>query len=277
MSQWIPNSFQMPNALVDSGVLAKLKGSSLAMYIFIVRKTRGWNKTSDSISLSQFIESTGYGKDAVLSGADKLVELGLIKRVDYQNKPALYILNDLPENVVVGESENPTAEKPHAENTTGGVGKSDQLQSENPTHNNNYKTTNTKTNISKEKPKKTRVEKSNDFDAKTVELPTHVDRDLWIQFVDMRNAKRKPLTENAVSLLIKKLNDFGVGANESLENSIIGGYQGLFAPKQAYVPTSLNNQSEEPGYFNQVFHQYQESDVIDVTPDCAVVGGLTHV
>lgn len=276
MSQWIPNSFQMPNALVDSGVLAKLKGSSLAMYIFIVRKTRGWNKTSDSISLSQFIESTGYGKDAVLSGADKLVELGLIKRVDYQNKPALYILNDLPENVVVGESENPTAEKPHAENTTGGVGKSDQLQSENPTHNNNYKTTNTKTNISKEKPKKTRAEKSNDFDAKTVELPTHVDRDLWIQFVDMRNAKRKPLTENAVSLLIKKLNDFGVGANESLENSIIGGYQGLFAPKQPHsAPVSQNNQ--EPGYFNQVFNQYQESDVIDVTPDYAVAGGLTHV
>lgn len=277
MSQWIPNSFQMPNALVDSGVLAKLKGSSLAMYIFIVRKTRGWNKTSDSISLSQFIESTGYGKDAVLSGADKLVELRLIKRVDYQNKPALYILNDLPENVVVGESENPTAEKPHAENTTGGVGKSDQLQSENPTHNNNYKTTNTKTNISKEKPKKSRAERSNDFDAKTVELPTHIDRDLWIQFVDMRNTKRKPLTENAVSLLIKKLNDFGVGANESLENSVIGGYTGIFPPKQVYVPASLNNQSEEPGYFNQVFHQYQESDVIDVTPDCAVVGGLTHV
>ena len=80
MSQWIPNSFQMPNALVDTGVLAKLKGSSLAMYIFIVRKTRGWQKESDSISLSQFIEFTGYGKDAVLSGADKLV--------DYQNDGA---------------------------------------------------------------------------------------------------------------------------------------------------------------------------------------------
>jgi hypothetical protein len=109
----------MPNALVDSGVLAKLKGSSLAMYIFIVRKTRGWQKNSDSISISQFVEFTGYGKDAVLSGADKLVEIGLIKRVDYQNKPALYVLNDMPDDALAGESEKPTAENPHAEKTTG--------------------------------------------------------------------------------------------------------------------------------------------------------------
>ncbi|MCT8090695.1 replication protein [Acinetobacter sp. C_4_1] len=241
MSQWIPNSFQMPNALVDSGMLAKLKGSSLAMYIFIVRKTRGWQKESDSISLSQFIEFTGYGKDAVLSGADKLVDLGLIKRVEYQNQPALYTLNDLPESVTDGESEKTTAEKPHADKTTGGVGKTDSTQSENPTHNNNYKTTNTKTNISKEKSKKTSSEKPAAFDAKSVELPVNVNRDLWIQFVDMRNSIKKPLTENAVNLLIKKLIGFGECANQSLEASIIGSYQSVYPPKQQ---TQVQNQPQ---------------------------------
>lgn len=66
------------------------------------------------------------------------------------------------------------------------------------------KTTNTKTNISKEYSKKIRAEKPKTFDAKSIELPPGVNRDLWNQFVDMREAKRKPLTENAVSLLIKK-------------------------------------------------------------------------
>lgn len=276
MSDWIPNSFQLPNALVDSGVLAQLKGSSLAMYIFIVRKTRGWQKNADSISLSQFMEHTGYGKDAVLAGAEKLVEMGLIKRDEFQNKPALYTLNDLSESLILRGSEKTTAGNPHAEKTMGGVGKTDKLQSEKTTHNNNYKTTNTKTNISKEKPKKSRAENLNEFDAKTVELPAHVNRDLWNQFVDMRNEKRKPLTENAVSLLIKKMESFGNGANESLENSIIGGYQGLFAPKQQNIQ-SHNPAQNEPSYFDQGHHHTQQSNVIDVTPDYAVVRGFNHV
>lgn len=269
---FISNAFMLPNDLIDKGYMAQMKGPALACYLFIVRKTRGWNKSDDSISISQLVEGTGYGRDSVLSGASLLVEMGIIERISFTNQPAKYTLTDS-----IFAVENIDGEKSAVENIDSAVENIDSTQSKISTHNNNLKTTNTKTNISKEKPKKTRAEKSNDFDAKTVELPTHVNRDLWIQFVDMRNAKRKPLTENAVSLLIKKLKDFGVGANESLENSIIGGYQGLFAPKQPYVPASLNNQSEEPGYFNQAFHQYQESDVIDVTPDCAVQGGLTHV
>ncbi|WP_291369736.1 MULTISPECIES: replication protein [unclassified Acinetobacter] len=206
MSQWIPNSFQMPNALVDSGMLAKLKGSSLAMYIFIVRKTRGWQKESDSISLSQFIEFTGYGKDAVLSGADKLVELGLIKRVEYQNQPALYTLNDLPESVTEGESEKPTAEKTHADKTTGGVGKNDSTQSENPTHNNNYKTTNTKTNISKGNQKKSVSEKienskADKFDFKSALISNGVSEQTAIEFMQVRKAKGGVNTERAFTLL----------------------------------------------------------------------------
>lgn len=256
MSQWIPNSFQMPNALVDSGLLAKLKGSSLAMYIFIVRKTRGWQKESDSISLSQFIEFTGYGKDAVLSGADKLVELGLIKRAEYQNQPALYTLNDLPENVAVRESEKTTAEKPHADKTTRGVGKTDSTQSENPTHNNNYKTTNTKTNKDKGDQKKSVSEKQASFDAKAIELPVHVNRDLWIQFVDMRNSIKKPLTENAVKLLINKLIGFGESANQSLEVSIIGSYQSIFQPKQQ-APAQNQQQPQRRRFGNQAANQDQ--------------------
>ena len=260
MSQWIPNSFQMPNALVDSGLLGKLKGSSLAMYIFIVRKTRGWQKESDSISLSQFIEFTGYGKDAVLSGADKLVELGLINRTEYQNRPALYTLNDLPEIVCFLESEKPTAEKPNADKTTGGVGKTDKLQSENTTHNNNLKTTNTKSNINKGKSKKISSEKLNPFDAKAIELPVSVNRDLWIQFVDMRNSIKKPLTENAVNLLIKRLVGFGEFANQSLEASIIGSYQTVYLPK---TQTPSQNQPQRRRFGNQAANQDQMRTVGD--------------
>src|SRR5690606_10538439 len=100
------------------------------------------------------------------------------------------------------------------------------------THNNNSKTTNTKTNKDKGDQKKSTSKRQPLFDAKNIELPESVNRDLWIQFVDMRNSIRKPLTENAVNLLIKKLIGFGDQANQSLEASIIGSYQSVYPPKQ---------------------------------------------
>ena len=131
LSKWIPNSFQLPNALVDDKYLIELKGSALAMYIFIVRKTRGWQKDHDKISLSQFTQFTGYNKDAVLTGVNKLVELGLVKRSTFENKTSFYELNDQPL-----PPENMLSENPLAENQTSAVGKSAKLLSENQTHNN---------------------------------------------------------------------------------------------------------------------------------------------
>lgn len=131
MSKWIPNSFQLPNALVDDKYLVEMKGSALAMYIFIVRKTRGWQKECDRISLSQFSEFTGYNKDAVLTGVNKLVELGLVKRISFENKTSFYELNDQPL-----PPENLLSENPLAENPLSAVGKSAKLLAENQIHNN---------------------------------------------------------------------------------------------------------------------------------------------
>lgn len=146
MSKWIPNSFQLPNALVDEKYLVELKGSPLAMYIFIVRKTRGWQKECDRISLSQFEEYTGYGKDAVLTGVNKLVELGLVKRISYENKTSFYELNDQPLPPESLLSENPLAENP-----TSAVGKSAKMLSENPTHNNKENNSKKTNNVYSEK------------------------------------------------------------------------------------------------------------------------------
>lgn len=234
MSSFISNAFMLPNDLIDKGYMAHMKGPALACYIFIVRKTRGWNKADDSISLSQLVGGTGYGRDAVLSGVDKLVEMGVIERKSFANQPAKYVLTD--SIFAVG---NIDCGKTAGGNIDGGVGNNDATQSEISTHNNNSKTTITKTNKDKGEKEKSSSKKPTAFDAKPVELPANVNRDLWIQFVDMRNSIRKPLTENAVNLLIKKLVGFGDQANQSLEASIIGSYQSVYPPKQQ---TSVQNQ-----------------------------------
>ena len=63
MSSFISNAFMLPNDLIDKGYMALMKGPALPCYLFIVRKTRGWNKSDDSISVSQLVKGTGYNKD----------------------------------------------------------------------------------------------------------------------------------------------------------------------------------------------------------------------
>lgn len=248
MSNFISNAFMLPNDLIDKGYMAHMKGPALACYLFIARKTRGWNKSTDSISVSQLVEGTGYNKDSVLKGCEKLVSMGVVERKSFANQPAKYELTDSIFAVEFLDSENIAVENidSRGENI-------DSTLSKNSTHNNNYKTTNTKTNKDKGDQKKSVPEKPSSFDAKTIELPVNVNRDLWVQFVAMRKSIRKPLTENAVNLLIKKLISFGESANQSLEASIIGSYQSVYPPKQqAPVPNQpplerrrFGNQAEQ--------------------------------
>lgn len=52
MSKFIPNSFQIPNVIVDE-YIDKLHANSFKLLIFIIRKTKGWQKEKDSISTTQ--------------------------------------------------------------------------------------------------------------------------------------------------------------------------------------------------------------------------------
>ncbi len=142
MSNFISNAFMMPNDLIDKGYMAKMKGAALPCYLFIVRKTRGWNKSNDNISISQLVEGTGYKKDAVLSGVEQLISMGIVEKVSFQNRPSKYTLTD---NIIaVGNSASDISA---IGKTDTAVDISDSNLSEKPTHKNNIKTTNTKTNV----------------------------------------------------------------------------------------------------------------------------------
>jgi uncharacterized protein YdaU (DUF1376 family) len=95
----------------------------------------------------------------------------------------------------------------------------------------------------KTKKTKNKQELSDDGIIKEQLLPNFIDRNLFNAFVEMRVKIKKPLTEVATDLLIKKLIKFEskqVGlANQALENSIESSYQGVFEPK-------INNSTQKP-------------------------------
>ncbi|MFZ7239772.1 replication protein [Avibacterium avium] len=78
-NQFIPNSFQLPNVVVDD-LIRDLTGAELKCYLVIVRKTKGWNKDCDAISISQLMEVTGLSNRAVIDACNHLTEIGLLTR-----------------------------------------------------------------------------------------------------------------------------------------------------------------------------------------------------
>ncbi|TQR66840.1 replication protein [Acinetobacter sp. RF14B] len=95
MSNFIPNSFQLPNAFVDEA-MKKLSPTANMLYIVIVRKTRGWQKNKDAISLTQFEEITGLSRKTVIKATNELIEFGFVKEYAQKNAKAAksYALND---------------------------------------------------------------------------------------------------------------------------------------------------------------------------------------
>ena len=95
MSEFIPNSFQLPNAFVDD-MLAQVSGNACKVYLLIVRKTRGWQKEKDCISYSQIQKIAGIKSHETIKNAlNELLELGLIKvKQGNEKTPNQYRLND---------------------------------------------------------------------------------------------------------------------------------------------------------------------------------------
>ncbi|WP_436913555.1 replication protein [Acinetobacter schindleri] len=234
MSSFISNAFMLPNDLIDKGYMAYMKGPALACYIFIVRKTRGWNKADDSISLSQLVGGTGYGRDAVLSGVDKLVEMGVIERKSFANQPAKYVLTD--SIFAVG---NIDCGKTAGGNIDGGVGNNDGTQSEISTHNNNSKTTITKANIYT-------------FDFKKELMKLSGDEKLVEAWLKVRKDKRASNTEYAFKALISEQQKSGLTLNQVLEHCVVNSWKGFKAEWIKNQNTVHGQQKPKPSRWDEI-------------------------
>lgn len=93
MSKFIPNSFQLPNAFVDEA-MAKISDPAVKMYLVITRKTRGWQKEYDSISISQFQKFTNKSRPTVCKSLQELIGVGLVVKKDSTKFGETYALKE---------------------------------------------------------------------------------------------------------------------------------------------------------------------------------------
>lgn len=91
-SKFIPNFLQVPNAVIDE-LLPDLTGAELKCYLVVIRKTKGWNKESDNISISQFMKATGLSNSAVIKACESLVKYGLLIKKNGARNTGVYAVN----------------------------------------------------------------------------------------------------------------------------------------------------------------------------------------
>jgi hypothetical protein len=90
---FIPNFTQFPNAILDHPEIKGWSKTKILCLALIVRKTYGWHRQSDQISISQFVEYAG-GERHVLRVLGELVDEGLIRKITGGGKTASrYCLN----------------------------------------------------------------------------------------------------------------------------------------------------------------------------------------
>ena len=91
-----PNFTQTPNILIDEW-LPILSPTEFKLIMVIVRKTFGWHKESDTISLKQLVKATGMSKQGCINAIDGLVKHGLIFKIqscgEYGQLPNSYRLD----------------------------------------------------------------------------------------------------------------------------------------------------------------------------------------
>ena len=94
----------------------------------------------------------------------------------------------------------------------------------------------TQSHLSSKKPKAKKANDSktnitNAFNAKKSEIH-HFTLDDVLEFAKHRDEIKKPITETGAVKIIDKLVKLGIGAYDSIENSITNGWQGLFEPRK---------------------------------------------
>lgn len=245
--KYIPNSFQMANAVVDD-FLCRMSGNAWKCYAVIVRKTTGWQKEIDYISVSQFKTLTGIKSDVTVADALKeLVELNLIASVKRHGQVTGYRINmpePSPENGGTATPKNWVHPKNGTTPKNWGVLPPENGGTTTPKNwgstKHTTKPTNTKHSISAsaaaDAPLPAKHSENGERAATVKAKPTRHETELALladygitgqvaaDFLQVRKAKRQPLTETAMRLIAADAEKCGMTALQAVEYAIGNGW-----------------------------------------------------
>ena len=248
MNEFIPNSFQIANSVIDE-YLSQMSGNALKCYILIVRKTRGWQKTHDSLSISQIQKFTGIRKEETVQKAiNELIALGLIGKQSRIGLPNEYFLISDPKKGVTPPPKNGVSPENGAPPKKGvtpppkngvspengappkkGVTPPPKMGVGPPPKKGGHINTKYKkkisTNVDINTPREETAKKQTKHEADLSLLAEHgITGQIAEDFLTIRKAKRQPLTETAMRLIASDAEKCGMTAAQAVEYAIGNGW-----------------------------------------------------
>lgn len=200
--------FIFPNSIIDE-LLPELSHSELKCYLCVLRKTKGWNKEEDAISVSQFMKVTGLSNKAVISACESLVEREILERKSGDRNTGIYSIKTY---------KTATSEKSSlVKNFPATSEKSSQVTSEKSSHTiNNIK--NTIQNTNKKNTKKSESDLLAEFG---------IVGQLADDFITHRKACKAPITETALKGFQREADKAGIPLAEAITISIERNWRGF--------------------------------------------------
>lgn len=86
------NYTKIPNNYLEWLSCQNLKGLDFRILLFVFRKTIGWNKESDKISISQFLDGLKASRRAIINSIERLVLCNALVRSREKGKTNTYRL-----------------------------------------------------------------------------------------------------------------------------------------------------------------------------------------
>ncbi len=217
-SKFIPNFLQVPNAVIDE-LLPDLTGAELKCYLVVIRKTKGWNKESDNISISQFMKSTGLSNSAVIKACESLVKYGLLIKQNGTRNTGVYAVNSYSKTTCEESSQVTCEKSSHVKKVHSTCEESSQVTCEKSSHTiNNIK--NTTQNTNKKNTKKSDLDLLANFG---------ITGQLADDFIVLRKAKKAPITETALKGYQSEADKAGISICEAVAIAIKRNWQGFNA------------------------------------------------
>lgn len=221
MSKFIPNSFQVPNAVIDE-LMAELSGAELKVYLLVLRKTKGWNKETDAISVSQFMESCNLSNRKVIDACNKLVELGLLEQKIGRNKIKVFSVKNY------SCEESSLVKKVHSGSEESSLSVVKKVHTQNNTkQNTNIKNTNLTVSNA-------RTKKTGDFELLE---QFGIEGDLATDFIKLRKVKKAPITERAMTMLQTQASIAGIPIQLAVEIALAATWKS-FQANYAWQPVA---------------------------------------
>ena len=217
-SKFIPNFLQVPNAVIDE-LLPDLTGAELKCYLVVIRKTKGWNKESDNISISQFMKATGLSNSAVIKACESLVKYGLLVKENGSRNTGVYAVNSYSKITHEKSSQVTCEESSPVKKVHSTHEKSSQVTCEKNSHTiNNIKNTIQNTN-----------KKTTQKNSLVLLAEFGIVGQLAEDFLKLRKAKSAPITETALKGFQREAAKAGISLSDAITIAIERNWRGFSA------------------------------------------------